>query len=349
MKKWFVLLLALCLPFSAMAEEGKTITANGVVESDRVTEITAPYSGVVLPFDWEAGDVVGAGEALFEMDTFKVYAPAAGTVAALFAESGDLAADVQQQYGMLAAIEKANDLTAQCSVTGAYNESENRIVHVGETVYVEQSNDRDNEGEGRVIAVDGKNYVVELTQGDFEDGDLIKVYRDDKMSTKSCIGSGKIARAAAVAVNGAGRVLRCAVEEGQKVKKGDLLFEMASQDAEPWLESAVITAENGGALEMAAMSGQQTYKGMVLARVHDLSRMNVVASVDEMDLDLIAVGDTLTVAFDRYPDELFVGTVSEISRLGVPKQNATYYDVTIALNAQSELLPGMNATVWLAE
>lgn len=349
MKKWFVLLLALCLPFSAMAEEGKTITANGVVESDRVTEITAPYSGVVLPFDWEAGDAVETGDVLFEMDTFKVYAPSNGTVAALFAESGDLAADVQQQYGMLAAIEKASDLTAQCSVTGAYNESENRIVHVGETVYVEQSNDRDNEGEGRVIAVDGKNYVVELTQGDFEDGDLIKVYRDDKMSTKSCIGSGKIARAAAVAVNGAGRVLRCAVEEGQKVKKGDLLFEMASQDAEPWLESAVITAENGGALEMAAMSGQQTYKGMVLARVHDLSRMNVVASVDEMDLDLIAVGDTLTVAFDRYPDELFVGTVSEISRLGVPKQNATYYDVTIALNAQAELLPGMNATVWLAE
>ena len=52
------------------------------------------------------------------------------------------------------------------------------------------------------------------------------------MGTKSCIGSGTIERAADVAVNGTGRVLSCAVQPGQTVRKGQLLFELSGQDAE---------------------------------------------------------------------------------------------------------------------
>lgn len=42
----------------------------------RTFDITAPYSGVLLPFDLELGDRVKLGDALFELDTAKVYAPA---------------------------------------------------------------------------------------------------------------------------------------------------------------------------------------------------------------------------------------------------------------------------------
>lgn len=349
MKKWLVLLLALCLPISAMAGDIGEITANGVVECENIHEIIAPFTGVVLPFDWQSGDVVQADEMLFEMDTLKVYAPADGTVGGVFAQEGDLASDVTAQYGMLASIEKEHNQLIQCSTSGAYNDDENRTIHTGEHIYFVQNSDKDNEGEGRVIAVDGRNYVVEVTDGDFDDGDMVKIYRDDKITTKSCIGSGTVGRAADVAVQGMGRVLRCAVEEGEQVSRGQLMYELAYQDAEPTLRSAQINTSVGGMLELAAMSGQQAYKGMVLARVHDLSRMNVVASVDEVDLDLVSVGDNLTVAFDRYDDELFVGTVSQISRMGIPRQNATYYNVTITLSVQAELLPGMNATVWLQE
>lgn len=347
MKQIAALLLAVLLPCSALAQE--VITANGVVQSATIHEITAPYTGVLLPFDWKSGESVLEDELLFAMDTFKVYAPASGTVGAVFAQQGDLAAEVEMQYGMIASIEKTNGFQVDCSTSGAYNDDENRIIHTGERIYIEQTNDKDNVGEGRVISVNGSKYMVEMTDGDFEDGDSVKIYRDDKMTSKSCIGSGKVLRAADVSVYGTGRLVQAAVEEGDRVRKGQLMFEMASQDADASLESAAIHAPADGALELAAASGQQVYKGMVLAKIHDLSEMNVVASVDEMDLDLIVVGDSLKVALDRYPGVEFSGIVTEIAKIGIPKQNATYYDVTLALDARQELLPGMNAIVTLSK
>ena len=349
MKKWLALFAALLLPCTALADEAALVTANGVVESAKVTEITAPYTGVLSPFDWNSGETVLKDELLFSMDTIRVYAPVEGTVSAVFAEPGDLADEVNAQYGMLASMEKKNNFTADCSISGAYNDDDNKIIHMGEMVYIEQTSDTENVGEGRVILVNGDNYVVEITDGDFDNGDSIKIYRDEKMTSKSCIGTGKARRGSYVPVYGTGRVIRCAVEEGYKVKKGQLLFEMAYQDADPRLTTPEMTAAHDGALEIACISGQQVYKGMVLARIHDLSALNVVAQVDEMDLDLVAVGDNLKVFFDRYPGEEFAGMVTDISRIGIPRQNATYYDVTIAISTGRELLPGMNATVRLSK
>lgn len=356
MKKMLALLLAAALltPLCALAEDVQTpavssVTANAVAESENVYKITAPYSGVLLPFDLETGDQVLAGDALFSLDTVKVYAPVDGTLQAVFADPGDLCEDVTALYGMIACIERALPQVADASTSGAYNDEDNRLIHVGETVYFYQTNDKDNEGEGRVTAVNGSDYTVELTAGDFENGDNIKIYRDEKMGTKSCIGSGTIERAADVAVSGTGRVLSCAVQPGQTVRKGQLLFELSGQDAQADVTGATVTASHAGAVELAAgvSSGQQVYKGQLLASIHDLDVMNVVAEVDEMDLERVHVGDTLTVVFDCQPQEEVSGTVTDISLIGNAKQNATYYDVTISISTSWQVLPGMNATVWL--
>ena len=356
MKKMLALLLAAALltPLCALAEDVQTpavssVTANAVAESENVYKITAPYSGVLLPFDLETGDQVLAGDALFALDTVKVYAPVDGTVQAVFADPGDLCEDVTALYGMIACIERALPQVADASTSGAYNDEDNRLIHVGETVYFYQTNDKDNEGEGRVTAVNGSDYTVELTAGDFENGDNIKIYRDEKMGTKSCIGSGTIERAADVAVSGTGRVLSCAVQPGQTVRKGQLLFELSGQDAQADVTGATVTASHAGAVELAAgvSSGQQVYKGQLLASIHDLDVMNVVAEVDEMDLERVHVGDTLTVGFDCPPQEEVSGTVTDNSLIGNAKQNATYSDVTISISTSWQVLPGMNATVWL--
>ena len=51
--------------------------------------------------------------------------------------------------------------------------------------------------------------------------------------------------------------------------------------------------------------------------------------------------------FDCYPQEEVSGTVQSISLIGNAKQNATYYDVTLSISTSWQVLPGMNATVWL--
>lgn len=346
MKKFLIMLLVLCMPLAAYAEEGE-VTANAAAECRSVIQITAPFSGVLAPFDWALGDVVENGETLFALNTQKVYAPADGTVRSVFAEEGDLAEDVLAQYGALLSMEKADGFVVNATTTGAYNDPDNRRIQTGEIVYIEETNDRDNEGEGRVISVSGSAYVVELLKGDFESEDNVKLFRDDNMSSKSCIGSGKLAYQPELAVQGSGRVVRCAVQEGDQVKKGELLFELVSADAESSVNTAEVASPVYGAVEVAVQSGMQVYKGQLLAKVHALDSISVVASVDEMDLDLAKVGASVTVVFDRYPNEVVSGTVSEVSQIGVTRQNAAYYDVTIDIHTMLEILPGMNATVYL--
>lgn len=351
MKKWMALILTLCLigMTGAMAQESAAnVTANGVVESSSVMQLTAPCSGVLLPFDWETGDVVESGDVLFELDTSKIFAPVNGTVRAVFAQPGRQAADVMNEHGMLISIQKERDKVVRCTTSGAYNDAENRRIHAGEAVYVEQSNDRDNKGAGRIVSQDGDTYVVELSKGDFDDGDAVKIYREDTMSSKSCIGSGTVGYARDVTVEGSGYIVACAVHEGQTVRQGELLMQLLSQDAETSLRSAQIQAGTQGALEVFAASGAQVYKGQLLAKIHDLKKVRVVASVDEMDLDCAKPGGNVSIVFDRYPNEVVVGTVSEVGALGQARQNAAYYDVAIDFYTTLEILPGMNATVTLA-
>ena len=120
MKKFVAQLLtvALLTPLCALAEDVETaavsnVTANAVAESENVYKITAPYSGVLLPFDLESGDSVSAGDTLFALDTVKVSAPVDGTVQAVFAETGDLCEDVTALYGMIACIERTLPQVAQ--------------------------------------------------------------------------------------------------------------------------------------------------------------------------------------------------------------------------------------------
>lgn len=352
MKKLWMICLVLCLmlPCAATAEEAGvgTTTANAVAECVNTYDVTAPFAGVVLPFTWERGDRVQAQDALFTLDTVKVYAPESGTLRGLFVKEGELCEDAISQYGMIAAIEKTQPLVLNANTKGAYDSEENKIIHLGATVYFEQVSDADNEGEGRVIAVRGESFTVELTAGSFEPGNKVRIYTEEKMGTKTKIGEGTMERGADVAVMGSGRVLKVYDRQGQQVSKGQLLFELIPADADPTVNTAKILAGASGVLDAPkVISGQQVYKGQTLATVHDDSAMQVVAEVDEVDLDKVHIGDSLSIVFDRYPEMKVSGTVHSIAAMGREKQNATYYDVEIVFTTSAEVLTGMNATVYL--
>ena len=343
-----VLCLLMLAPLCAAgAEEAAVSTANATVDAANTVQLTAPFAGVLLPYDWNGGERVSSGDVVLEMDTNKLYAPADGALQGVFAEEGDLCEDVIAQYGKIANIEKPETLVISATTSGRYNSDENKELHVGSTIYVEQTDDTDNTGEGRITALNGNAYSVELTAGDFVEGDQVKLYRDEKMGSKTCIGSGTLVRGGDVAVQGSGRILKSYCRQGQQVKKGQLLFELAPADCAPTVTDGQLKADCDGILELKAASGQQVYKGQVLALLHDLTAMEVTAQVDEVDLDRVHVGDSLKVICDRYPDTELSGTVVSIAGMGVQKQNATYYDVKLSISTSLELLPGMNATVYL--
>ena len=80
--------------------------------------------------------------------------------------------------------------------------------------------------------------------------------------------------------------------------------------------------------------------------VNDLRNMQVLATIGEVDIGSISVGQEATFTVDAYPDETFKGTVSQIRLAPVTVQNVVNYTVVIDVsNDQLKLMPGMTANV----
>ena len=78
----------------------------------------------------------------------------------------------------------------------------------------------------------------------------------------------------------------------------------------------------------------------------DLTKMRVVANIDESDVGRIRPNQWVTFTVDAYPAEEFEGTVSQIRLEPIVTQNVvTYATVIDAPNPELKLKPGMTATV----
>ena len=318
-------------------------TADAKIVAPNTEKITAPFAGTLLPFDYETGDSVSAHETLFTLDTTPVYATQAGTVSAVFASVGDDASGVAAHYGALAVIEPKNALYIDASTDQAYNDADNRYIHAGETLYLKLSNDK---GTGVVTSVSGKKYTVEILSGSFDVDDTVRCFRESTTPSDSEVGRGKVTRYADVQVNAtSGRIAAVHVKPGDAGEVGDLLFELVDAQSEKNASRSIAASKDGVITSMNTASGAQVYRGQLLCEVADLSTLELSADVDELDLNSIAVGDTLSYTLDAFDGETFTGTVTQIYSVGTKKQNATYFDVRITLPAGKTLLPGMNGTV----
>ncbi len=79
---------------------------------------------------------------------------------------------------------------------------------------------------------------------------------------------------------------------------------------------------------------------------NDLSKMQVLTTVDESDIGRISIGQGASFTVEAYSDETFQGTISQIRLAPVSIQNVINYTVVIDVNnTDLKLMPGMTATV----
>ncbi len=79
---------------------------------------------------------------------------------------------------------------------------------------------------------------------------------------------------------------------------------------------------------------------------NDLSKMQVLATVDETDIGAVSIGQEANFTVDAYPDKTFKGTISQIRLAPTSIQNVVNYTVVIDVNNDRlELMPGMTANV----
>ncbi|MBU1699556.1 MAG: efflux RND transporter periplasmic adaptor subunit [Candidatus Eisenbacteria bacterium] len=78
----------------------------------------------------------------------------------------------------------------------------------------------------------------------------------------------------------------------------------------------------------------------------DLSKMEILASVDESDIGKIKEGQAVEFTVQAYPDSTFPGTVNQVRLKSTNQENVVNYVVSITVaNPTGRLLPGMTATV----
>lgn len=96
--------------------------------------------------------------------------------------------------------------------------------------------------------------------------------------------------------------------------------------------------------------GTMNNVGTIIMVVSDLSEIEVKAEVDETDISRLALGQSVEISLDAFPDTTFKGEVTEIGNAakttGALQEQVTNFEVTILITeVVPGIKPGMNANV----
>jgi HlyD family secretion protein len=109
----------------------------------------------------------------------------------------------------------------------------------------------------------------------------------------------------------------------------------------------VISARNVQIGQIIASGINNVGGGTTALTVSDLSRLFVMASVDESDIGKVAVGQPVVVTADAFPGRSFRGKVMQVAARGVNASNVVTFDVKIEVLSENKALlkPEMTANV----
>ena len=173
-----------------------------------------------------------------------------------------------------------------------------------------------------------------------------------------------------------GKVLTLYKHKGDRVEKGDVIAQLDPKDLDKQIERAERTLrEAANALAdaedafdnyriTAPISGtiiQKNYKkgekigggnnnavGNTVAVIYDLSALQFDMNIDELDIDNIALGQTVNITCDAKTGFRYTGIVTQISVVGSTQNGTTVYPITVTVEdygsdeTGNKLRPGMN-------
>ena len=129
--------------------------------------------------------------------------------------------------------------------------------------------------------------------------------------------------------------------------------EAAVFKAETNLGYATITATIDGVVISRAVEEGQTVASSfstptLFSIANDLTKMRVIADVDEADIGQVQEGQRVMFNVDAYPNDEFEGTVVQVRLEATTTSNVVTYEVVIdAPNPDLKLKPGLTANVYI--
>ena len=353
-RAWILFTLcALCCAAAGYSEDDRrAIILSGTVVAGQTVAVLAPFGGAVENFTVRKGDIVSAGESLFSLTTTKVYAPCDGIVGTVRAQVGDETSFLQDRYGALFYIEPQNRFLIKTDTKFAFAADENKLIHVGETVFIGSRNSTERFGAGYVISVDDKGYSVEVTEGNLTLGDSVSLFRKRDFDAESKIGQGTTTLNPNVAITSDGSIFRLYAVQGKDVKRGELLLETVggSIGFNPLPTNQVLAGSKAVVATVDVSSGANVSKNQVMATLYPVDRFQVAVNVMELDLANVWIGDPVRITLENFYDqEPMRGLVSSIAGSNVSDATETEYMVYIDFSANDMIRLGMGVNVYFNE
>jgi len=123
----------------------------------------------------------------------------------------------------------------------------------------------------------------------------------------------------------------------------------AHQEAQANLAAARLTAPFGGTvMDVAVAAGDQVGENTIVVTLANMDQPQVLFWVEEMDMHAISVGNSVSVVFEAFPDDVFTGEIVRVSPLLVTVGNTPAVQAWARVDTaghQVALLSGMNADV----
>ncbi|MCH5585365.1 efflux RND transporter periplasmic adaptor subunit [Shimazuella sp. AN120528] len=158
-----------------------------------------------------------------------------------------------------------------------------------------------------------------------------------------------------VTVVNAGKITDWTATVGQQVTENEAIGKITGTST-----TSITSPIAGTIVQSKGMKGETVAPGQSLAQVVDLSKLYVIANIEETEIKNVSIGQDVDVIVDVDKGTTISGKVTEIGKATnsefslLPSQNASgdytkeveYVPVKIELESYSaQVVPGMNATV----
>ncbi len=131
--------------------------------------------------------------------------------------------------------------------------------------------------------------------------------------------------------------------------------EIAVDEAEERLDETEIFAPiDGVIIEKLVEEGQIIASGIsnvsggtAIAMIADMSRLFIIADIDETDIGSVKIGHDVRITADAFPDEVFKGKVTRIAPQGIIENSITIFKakIEVAGSGKTLLKPMMSANI----
>lgn len=120
--------------------------------------------------------------------------------------------------------------------------------------------------------------------------------------------------------------------------------ELSMKNMEDTMANYTITSPiKGTIVQKNYKQGDSLSTGKEMCIIYDLSYLEMVISVDELNISALEVGQPVVITADAVNGQSYEGKVTRVSVAGNTSGGTTTYPVTIRIDQTEGLRPGMNA------